>query len=37
MRRITQGYLLTGRHGLFNSYEAFIRIVNSMSASMRNG
>ncbi len=25
-----EGYLLTGRHGLFNSYEAFIRIVNSM-------
>src|SRR5664279_4747527 len=22
-----EGYLLTGRHGLFNSYEAFIRIV----------
>lgn len=25
-----EGYLLTGRHGLFNSYEAFIHIVNSM-------
>ena len=25
-----EGYLLTGRHGLFNSYEAFIRIVDSM-------
>ncbi|MGO9933883.1 MAG: phosphoketolase, partial [Steroidobacteraceae bacterium] len=23
-----EGYLLTGRHGLFNSYEAFIRIVD---------
>ena len=25
-----EGYLLTGRHGLFSSYEAFIRIVDSM-------
>ena len=25
-----EGYLLTGRHGLFASYEAFIRIVDSM-------
>jgi xylulose-5-phosphate/fructose-6-phosphate phosphoketolase len=25
-----EAYLLTGRHGLFNSYEAFIRIVDSM-------
>jgi len=25
-----EGYLLTGRHGVFNSYEAFIRIVDSM-------
>lgn len=25
-----EGYLLTGRHGLFNSYEAFINIVSSM-------
>ncbi len=25
-----EGYLLTGRHGLFNCYEAFIHIVNSM-------
>lgn len=25
-----EGYLLTGRHGIFNSYEAFIRIVDSM-------
>ena len=24
------GYLLTGRHGVFTSYEAFIRIVDSM-------
>lgn len=27
-----EGYLLTGRHGCFNSYEAFIRIVDSMFA-----
>jgi xylulose-5-phosphate/fructose-6-phosphate phosphoketolase len=27
-----EGYLLTGRHGLFNSYEAFIHIVDSMFA-----
>lgn len=25
-----EGYLLTGRHGLFSCYEAFIHIVNSM-------
>lgn len=25
-----EGYLLTGRHGVFHSYEAFIRIVDSM-------
>jgi len=25
-----EGYLLTGRHGLLNSYEAFIHIVDSM-------
>ena len=27
-----EGYLLTGRQGFFNSYEAFIRIVDSMFA-----
>lgn len=27
-----EGYLLTGRHGFFASYEAFIRIVDSMCA-----
>ena len=27
-----EGYLLTGRHGIFNSYEAFIRIVDSMAS-----
>ena len=25
-----EGYLLTGRHGLFHSYEGFIRIIDSM-------
>lgn len=25
-----EGYLLTGRHGVFNCYEAFIRIIDSM-------
>jgi xylulose-5-phosphate/fructose-6-phosphate phosphoketolase len=25
-----EGYLLTGRHGLFNCYEAFVHIVDSM-------
>ena len=27
-----EGYLLTGRHGFFHSYEAFIRIVDSMTS-----
>ena len=27
-----EGYLLTGRHGLFSCYEAFIRIVDSMAS-----
>lgn len=27
-----EGYLLTGRHGFFNSYEAFIRIIDSMAS-----
>ncbi len=27
-----EGYLLTGRHGFFTSYEAFIRVVDSMVA-----
>jgi len=27
-----EGYLLTGRHGIFASYEAFIRIVDSMTS-----
>ncbi len=27
-----EGYLLTGRHGMFASYEAFIRVVDSMFA-----
>ena len=25
-----EGYILTGRHGLFNCYEAFIHIIDSM-------
>ena len=25
-----EGYLLTGRHGLFSCYEAFVHIVDSM-------
>ena len=29
---LLEGYLLTGRHGFFNSYEAFIRIVDSMAS-----
>jgi xylulose-5-phosphate/fructose-6-phosphate phosphoketolase len=27
-----EGYILTGRHGIFHSYEAFIRIVDSMTS-----
>ena len=27
---LLEGYLLTGRHGLFDSYESFIRVVDSM-------
>ena len=27
-----EGYILTGRHGFFHSYEAFIRIVDSMAS-----
>ncbi len=27
-----EGYLLTGRHGVFDCYEAFIRIVDSMTS-----
>ena len=30
MEGLLEGYLLTGRHGLFNSYEAFIHVVDSM-------
>ena len=29
---LLEGYLLTGRHGLFSSYEAFIRIIDSMAS-----
>lgn len=28
---LLQGYILTGRHGIFISYEAFVQIVSSMS------
>ncbi len=27
-----EGYILTGRHGFFASYEAFIRVIDSMAA-----
>ena len=27
-----EGYLLTGRHGFFHSYEAFVRIIDSMAS-----
>ena len=30
-----EGYLLTGRHGFFASYEAFIRVVDSMYCTAR--
>lgn len=30
MQGLLEGYLLTGRHGLFTSYEAFIHVVDSM-------
>ena len=30
MQGMLEGYLLTGRHGLLNSYEAFIHVVDSM-------
>ncbi len=29
---LLEGYLLTGRHGIFHSYEAFIRIIDSMAS-----
>ena len=29
---LLEGYLLTGRHGFFSSYEAFIRIIDSMTS-----
>ena len=29
---LLEGYLLTGRHGIFSSYEAFIRIIDSMAS-----
>lgn len=27
---VLEGYVLTGRHGMFSSYEAFLRVVDSM-------
>ncbi|MFN7160050.1 MAG: phosphoketolase family protein [Candidatus Gracilibacteria bacterium] len=30
LQGMMQGYVLTGRHGIFSSYEAFIQIVSSM-------
>ncbi len=32
-----EGYLLTGRHGFFSCYEAFIHIIDSMFNSMQSG
>ena len=32
-----EGYLLTGRHGLFSCYEAFVHIVDSMATSTSSG
>jgi len=32
-----EGYLLTGRHGLFSCYEAFIAIIDSMFNSTPSG
>ena len=29
---LLEGYLLTGRHGIFSSYEAFVRIIDSMAS-----
>ena len=29
---LLEGYILTGRHGFFNCYEAFIRIIDSMAS-----
>jgi xylulose-5-phosphate/fructose-6-phosphate phosphoketolase len=31
LQGLAQGYILTGRHALFSSYEAFIEIVSSMA------
>lgn len=31
LQGLLQGYILTGRHGIFASYEAFIQIVSSMT------
>ena len=31
LQGLMQGYVLTGRHGIFASYESFIQIVSSMA------
>jgi len=35
VRGLAGGYLLTGRHGLFNCYEAFVRIIDSIGQPAR--
>jgi xylulose-5-phosphate/fructose-6-phosphate phosphoketolase len=30
MEGMLEGYLLTGRHGFFSSYEAFVHVIDSM-------
>ena len=32
-----EGYVLTGRHGFFASYESFLRVVDSMITNTSNG
>jgi len=32
-----EGYLLTGRHGMWSSYEAFAQVVDSMTTQHANG
>ena len=36
LQGMMQGYILTGRHGIFASYEAFIQIISSMVTNTRN-
>ena len=35
LQGMMQGYILTGRHGIFASYEAFIQIISSMVEPIR--